>query len=208
MAKGRKAAKQVSVTVNQIEGENRTHQVVNVARVPKTGANGAWELSNKGNLLYDVICFPVSMSVEVVRPKRPAADDVDKFKVILNGETLEVSAARKKAIGEGYVKTLAGQHVMVYKYDTDGSLLDAIDPELKKEIIRANQRKAAIRKGNASCTILASLAKMQGLANVFSQEEKVSYYNSIANLLNEVKVNLFKIAKETGKKEKPVYINL
>ncbi len=200
------------VSVNQKDGETRKHTLCVPVRVPRLDSKGAWVMGGK-SLAFDVLCFPAGSDASMIKPKgKPNAADVSKWGVKLDGATLTPQEARELSIGMGYVRDVDGLAYMVYSFEgdgrTDGDLVDAIDSDLKKEIITRAKRANVIRKLNTACEKIAAAVKVQGLADIFTPDEKAALFNPPAGLLNEFKVRLFAMPQAKEAKSKVVYVQL
>jgi hypothetical protein len=191
--RGRKAKVVVGDATIQPEFENTT--LVHVLRVPRTDSTGAWMKSNRGSLLMDTLCFPVSATVQV-----KTRDKVDPSKWVLTVDDVDLSIAdaRALAIGTGSLKdTTTGLEYMV----ADAEGMDAMPKDVKTTIIRRCKRKTTITRLERVCLLVKSLADMQGVGDCFTPEEKEQLVNTPAKLLGALRDSLNKV-KDTKKEEK------
>ena len=176
---------------------------VHVVRVPRTDQDGVWEKSPRGSLLMDTLCFPVTSSVSISR--RSSADPA-AWRVKIDDAEFTVNEAAGLSIGMGSLKdTTTGVEYMVR--DTTGKAV--MGEETKSVIIARCKRRTCIKRSEIICALTASLAKIQGLASLFTQEEKAAIFNPLAHLVNTYQKELFREApKERAGRSKPSFIAL
>jgi len=173
---------------------------VNVLRVPKVDAAGLWKLSAKGNRLFDTLCYPTTVAVAVTAK---SATDPKVWRVNVGGKEMTPQDARVQAIGFSAVTdTTSGKRYLV----SDAQDMDAIPDTVKKEIIAKSKRRSAIKRIELACKLIKSVDAMQGIANVFSDDEKNELFNTPARLLNSLKDTLHKVVKTQG--VKPQFLSI
>ena len=191
---------------SKVEGEVRQHTLCNVARHPELREDGTWKVSPKGNLLFGILCFPTNVDVSTVKPKgKPNVDSVNEWKIKIDETEFSPAEAAELAIGTGYVKDSTSGLCYVTK-DMEG--MDAIDSDLKKEVITRSKRISVQRKLNTACMHIDAVAKMQGLADCFNADEKIAIFNPLAALLKKYQDKLFQTEAPKPKGAKPVYVAL
>ena len=187
----------------KVESEFKDGVPVHVVRVPRTNQDGAWEKSPRGSLLMDTLCFPVGSSVSISKRSKtdPAA-----WRVKIDDAEFTVAEAAGLSIGMGSLKdTTTGVEYMVK--DTTGKVV--MGENTKATIIARCKRRTCIKRSEIICTITQSLAKIQGLSSLFTQEEKAAIFSPLATLVNSYQTELFREApKERGSKSKPSFIAL
>ena len=191
MAKGRKVQVQMADADAQPEFENTT--LCNVARVARTNAEGAWLKSARGSQLMDVLCFPVTQTVAVTSRSKtdPAA-----FRISLDGAEMTVAEAKEFAIGTACLRDTTTGLQYVTK---DAAGVDVMEADTKSTILNRCKRRSSIKRLEIVCKLLASVAKTQGVGDVFTEDERIKVYNTVAGKLLELKDAIYKVAKKDGK---------
>jgi hypothetical protein len=186
-SKGRKA--NVVKVGKKVQSEFKGLIPVNVLRVPRIDSNGNWSKSPKGEGLKDTLCFPVDSTVGI---KTQSKTD-PAWIVTVDGADLSIQDARAIAIGIGSLKdTTTG---IEYAAKTpDG--MDAIPKDIKKIIISRCKRRTAVSRLKIACKMIKSVAEIQGIGNVFTDEEKTELFNTPAKWLNAMKDALLRVKEE------------
>ena len=191
MAKGRKTQAQVADNDAQPEFENTV--LCNVARVARTNAAGVWLKSARGSLLMDVLCFPITQTVKVTAKSKtdPAA-----FRISLDGAEMTVAEAKEFAIGTACLRDTTTGLQYVTK---DAAGVDTMLADVKTTILNRCKRRSSIKRLEIVCKLLVSVAKTQGVGDVFTEDERVQVYNTVAGKLLELKDAIYKVAKKGDK---------
>ena len=168
-----------------IQPEFKGTTLVNVLRVPRI-EGGKWAISNKESLLFDTLCFPVSVAVSVVSKSK---DDPGKWQFSINGSTpCGIAEARNAAIGFGSLKdTTTGKEYMLKTASGD----DALPAEVKKIIIQLCKRRTGIQRLKLSDKLITSVAEIAGLAACYTAEEKEKILSRLQHTMQRLTDTLY-----------------